>query len=283
MNIGIFAKTFERSTLEDNLRAVKEHGIRAVQYNMSCAGLPPMSERIDHETVKRIRTAADSEGITIAAVSGTCNMAHPDAGVRQVGIDRLRGLASICSLLGTSIITLCTGTRDVNNMWRKHPDNHLPEAWRDLVVSMEQALDIADEYDVTLAFEPEPSNVVDSAGKGCQLIREMQSPRLKVVFDAANLLSNVSLSDGVTRQQEDVLNEAFDLLGEQIALAHAKDVTAGSTKEFVSAGQGTLSYALYVKLLRQVDFRGYLILHGLKECEVDDSVAFLREKLSAKA
>jgi len=50
-----------------------------------------------------------------------------------------------------------------------------------------QALQIAEACDVTLAFEPEVANVIDSARKGRRLLDEMRSPRLKVVMDAANL------------------------------------------------------------------------------------------------
>ncbi len=42
MRLGIFAKTFVRPTLGETLDAVKAHGLDCVQFNMACAGLPPM-------------------------------------------------------------------------------------------------------------------------------------------------------------------------------------------------------------------------------------------------
>ncbi|MEJ7677554.1 MAG: hypothetical protein WKG06_06725 [Segetibacter sp.] len=71
--------------------------------------------------------------------------------------------------MGTSVITLCTGTRNPGNMWLKHPENADESAWKDLLETMQSALQIAEEYQVTLAFEPEPANVVDSAEKGRKL------------------------------------------------------------------------------------------------------------------
>jgi sugar phosphate isomerase/epimerase len=47
MQIGIFAKTFTRPTLAETLDAIAAHGIRCVQFNMSCAGLPTLPERPD--------------------------------------------------------------------------------------------------------------------------------------------------------------------------------------------------------------------------------------------
>ena len=56
--------------------------------------------------------------------------------------------------LGTRLITLCTGTRDPNDMWRAHPDNDSESAWRDLTVAMQRAIEIAGRYDVFLGIEP---------------------------------------------------------------------------------------------------------------------------------
>ena len=45
--------------------------------------------------------------------------------------------------MGTSKIHLCTGTRDRDNMWRRHPENDSPAAWRDMAACVREATDIA--------------------------------------------------------------------------------------------------------------------------------------------
>src|SRR5215213_7605816 len=194
----------------------------------------------------------------------------------QDRLRRLGVLAGACGQLGTSVITLCTGTRDPEDMWRSHPENDVPEAWQDLLASMERALEIAEEYEVTLAFEPEVNNVVASAEKGRRLLDDMQSSRLKVVMDAANLFR-----EGELPHAEEVLDEAFELLGEDVVIAHAKDVK--NTGEVVAAGRGELDYDRYLENLRGFGFEGPLILHNLEEGEVEGSVAFLRTKLGVNA
>jgi sugar phosphate isomerase/epimerase len=272
MRVGIFAKTFARSSLEETLYAVRAHGIGCVQFNMSCASLPPMPEEIPAELTDRIRGEMERRNLTMAAVSGTFNMIHPDRGKRREGLRRLGVLADACGRLGTSVITLCTGTRDPEDMWRYHPENYSPMAWRDLLVSMEQAVRVAEGHEVTLAFEPEVNNMVDSAEKSRRLLDEMRSSRLKVVMDAANIFR-----EGKLPHLDEILDKAFGLLGEDIVIAHAKDVK--STGEVVAAGRGELDYDRYLENLRGVGFEGPVILHGLGESEVEGSVAFLRAKL----
>jgi sugar phosphate isomerase/epimerase len=273
MQIGIFAKTFVRPTLAATLDAVVAHGIHPMQFNLACAGVPSMPDRIEPALIASIRSAMDARALTMAAVSGTFNMIHPDLQRRQDGLRRLRTLASACHALGTDVITLSTGTRDPDDMWRRHPDNDTPAAWRDLVAAMVEAARIAEEYEVTLAFEPEVSNVVDSAVKGRRLVDEVGSPYLKVVMDGANLFHH-----GELPRMRAILEEAFELLGADIVLAHAKDLSADGAAGHEAAGSGLLDYDWYLALLRRAGYGGPLILHSLAEHQVNASVAFLLEK-----
>jgi sugar phosphate isomerase/epimerase len=245
-----------------------------VQFNMACAGLPPLPDRIDAGLCERARDELAARGITMAAVSGTFNMAHPDPRQRQDGLRRLRVLVEACPRLGTSVITLCTGSRDAADMWRRHPDNDTPQAWQDMLGCVRQAVRIAEAVGVTLAFEPEVSNVVDSAVKGRRLLDEIGSPRLKVVMDGANLFHV-----GELPRMRAVLEEAFALLGRDVVLAHAKDLSRDGEAGHEAPGQGLLDYDCYLGLLRSTGYEGPLIMHGLDESQVASCVDFLRRKL----
>ncbi len=275
MEIGIFSKTFERPTLTEKLDAIAAHGLHAVQFNMDCAGVASMPDEIDPALCATIRQAMAARQITMAAVSGTYNMIDPDLAQRELGLQRLRTLAAACHDMGTNVITLCTGTRDRGSMWRRHPDNDSPEAWLDLVIELRKAVVFAAQYGVTLAFEPEVNNVADSAQKARQLLDEVQSPYLKVVMDGANVFHK-----GELPRMCEILNEMFALLGNDIALAHAKDLDHDGDAGHLAAGQGLLDYQHYLGLLKKVGYSGALILHGLDESQVDGCVAFLQEKLA---
>ncbi len=275
IQIGILLSTFGRGTLEARLDAVKACGLDCVQVSLDCAGLPDMPENIPPEVAGRIRHQAANRGITIASVQGTFNMSHPDAEQRRTGLRRLRVLAEACSQLGASKIHICTGTRDRDNMWRRHPDNDLPASWRDMVTCVREATEIARQARVVLAFEPEVNNVVDSAQKARRLLDEIGSPFLKVTIDAANLFHA-----GELPRMKEILDEAFALVGNDVVLAHAKDLDHDGDAGHQAAGQGKLDYDRYLSLLHRYQFPGPLLLHGLSEAQVPGCVAFLREKLA---
>ena len=275
MQIGIFSKTFVRIGLDVVLDAIDAHGLTSVQFNLSSAGLPTdMPATLDAATCDWIRNELATRQITMSAISGTYNMIHPDPQQRQAGLDQLRLLASYCSRLGTRLITLCTGTRDPQSMWRWHADSYLPDAWQDLSTEMAKALEIAEKYGVTLGIEPEVSNVVDSAQGARRLLDEMRSPNLKIVMDGANLFHQ-----GTLPRMRELLDEAFDLLGAEIALVHAKDLLRDGEAGNAAAGTGLLDYDHYIHLLRASGYQGALILHSLAESQVASSVQFLRDKL----
>jgi sugar phosphate isomerase/epimerase len=278
MDLGIFARTFVRPTLEGVLDAVVDHGLNQVQFNLACADLPSMPDHIDTSLADLVAREMELRGLTMVAVSGTFNMIHPDPGERWRGMKRLGVLAAACRHLGTSVITLCTGTRDPDDQWRYHPDNASPQAWQDLVVAMEAALRIAEEHDVTLAIEPEVANVVDSAEKARRLLDQMRSPRLKVIMDAANLFPA-----GTLPYQRQVLDQAFSLLGSDIILAHAKDLLQDGQAGQEAAGTGLLDYDHYLTLLQASGFGGPLLLHSLAESQVGQAVQFLRQRLASMA
>lgn len=274
MRIGILVKTFVRSSFAEVLDAVASHGVDCIQFNFDCVGLPTLPERLDPTLLDSIRREASQRRIHLAAVSGVFNLIHPDLAQRREGVRRFRTLAAACHRLGAPVVTLCTGTRDPNDLWRSHPDNAKPEAWRDLRASLAELLPVAAEHNLVLAFEPETANVVDSARKGRQLLDEIKSPRLKVVMDGANLFRA-----GELFRMRETLDEAFHLLGRDIVLAHAKDLRPGGHGH-VPAGRGVLDYDHYLALLRATDPSLPIILHSLAERDVPGSVAFLRSKLS---
>jgi sugar phosphate isomerase/epimerase len=278
MQIGILMGTFRRPTLEARLDAVKAHGLDCAQLSMGCAGLTSMPDEIPPQLIARIRREADARGITMASLGGTFNMSHPDAKQRRLGLRRLRVLAEACQPLGTSKIHLCTGTRDRNSMWRRHADNDSPEAWRDMVGCVREATGIARQAGVILAFEPEINNVVDSAKKARQLLDEIGSPHLKVTIDPANIFHAGELA-----RMSEVLDQAFALVGKDIVLAHAKDLSRDGDAGHEAAGRGKLDYDRYLSLLHACGFHGPLLLHGLTEGQVPGCVAFLRDKLARVA
>ncbi len=271
MELGIFAKTYRRPDVRATLDAVRALGLGCVQFNLECAGLLSMPEVVPSTALVAVSAAADETGVRLAALSGTFNMAHPDPNIRRRGTQRLGVVIEAAVRLGVPFVTLCTGTRDREDIWRSHPENRSEEAWADLLETMERALLVAADAGVVLAIEPEHANVIIDAARARALLDTLQAgDRLKVILDPANLLE-------ADRSQHDVLQEAFDLLAADLAIAHAKDRRPdGKT---CALGRGVVDFSAYFGFLHAADFRGPVIMHGFSETEASESATFARTKL----
>ena len=123
------------------------------------------------------------------------------------------------------------------------------------MVVMRDAVAAAEQAGVDLGIEPELANVVSDAARAQRLIDEIDSPRVRIVIDPANLFETAP-----DAERRSVIDGAVAALGPHIAMAHAKDrdITGG----FVAAGTGVVDFATFIAQLRAADFDGPLIAHG---------------------
>ncbi len=279
MDIGIFSRTYQITELEHTYQRMKADNICHTQLNLSNAGLDTLPDAVDNKKLEEIRRLTKEYGIIPDAISGTFNMVNPDEEARLKGCGQFRVQCRIASMLEIPVVSLCTGSRDPKNKWRWHEDNSSQASWDTLMRSTETILKYAQEYQVVLGVEPETANIVDSPQKARKYLDEFACPNLKIIMDGANLFCLERIGD-----MEEVLGEAFELLGKDIVLAHAKDIASennsfGRKMEFAAAGEGLLDYRLYIRLLRRYGYKGPLIMHGLSEAQIPKSRRFLKEMI----
>jgi sugar phosphate isomerase/epimerase len=274
MQIGIFAKTFSASGARGALKAAKTVGFETVQFNMACCGLPAMPDEIASETIAEIATASRETGVSLAAISATYNMIHPDSKVRDEGMRKLEVMLKSACGMGTNLVTLCTGTRDAEDQWRHHKDNQGADAWRDLLTEMGKAAALAEANGVDLGIEPELANVINSAASAKRLLKEVGFPRLRIILDPANLFETASEDE-----RRSIIAHATETLAGSISMAHAKDRNAEGG--FVAAGTGVVDFPHFLACLKQTGFDGPLVAHGLSEAEAPAVASFLAKAMRA--
>ncbi len=275
MDIGVFAKDYQRSSVDAVLAACAANGFPIAQFNTISAGLEPMPDAIPADVVEHIRTASRTAGVQIVSFSATFNMIHPDPAVRQTGLRRLAVLAAAANELGVPVLSLCTGSRDPDNMWHHHPDNLLPDAWSDLLVTMRSAVAIAEQFDVYLGVEPEPGNVVRTSAHADRLLAELETDRIGIVLDPANLLGDDLSPDAVI----EAIDTGLELLADRTIVAHGKDRFADGT--VAAPGQGIVPWGRFMAGLDAVGFAGPFILHGFPIEQAPAAAAYVRSQMPA--
>lgn len=273
MQIGIFAKTFPGDDPAQVLGAARNAGYECVQYNWACAGLESMPGKVPESSLIATQDALRNNGMNAVALSGTFNMIHPVIAVRQQGLARLNTVIDSAATLGIPMVTLCTGSRNASDQWSDHPDNNSAAAWSDMMSSMSEAMSMAELHGICLGVEPELANTINSIEKAQRLMKEFDSPHLRIVLDPANLFEVVSDSE-----RRFVIERAVDVLGPFISLCHAKDRLANG--EFCVAGDGVIDYPHYLSCLQSINYEGALVTHGLEQKDAPGVARYLSALLA---
>lgn len=274
MKLGIYTQEIMRPTIFEVFEAIKEYGLNEVQFNMISACGIEMPADISENLINEINEAKRKTGLSFIAINGTYNMINPDLKKREEGLKAFNSIASICTNIDCNSITLCTGTRNIRSMWLPHPQNETKEAWNDLCNSMEKVLTIAEEKNLKLGIEIENSNIINTPEKALKIINEMQTDKLFVIMDCANLFKpNKARVENV----QEVMKHAFDVVGDYVELAHGKDIAENADISFVAPGKGIIDFCFFKKLLDTIGYKGSMILHGFhSESEIKDSISYLK-------
>jgi hypothetical protein len=105
LQVGIFAKTFQRDSVDEVFEAIAGHGLTCTQWNWACVpGLSSLPDFVTTDTTRRVARAALSSGVRIVAVSMTFNLIQAET--------RKRALVQRTSPRGRGFCrTLITSTR----------------------------------------------------------------------------------------------------------------------------------------------------------------------------
>ena len=107
-----------------------------------------------------------------------------------------------------------------------------------LLDSLKRLCELADRYGVGIALEPCVLDVVPSAKRMADTIKQVGSSRLKVLLDLANLIANSSEQD------------MFDYLSPHVAYFHGKDRKINDAYGR-NVGDGEINWPLFFKLYHE--------------------------------
>ncbi len=290
MRIGVCTTDFENAMpageLFDKIAGMGFETVQLAFASVSECGFVPSAqveipEYIPMRAIRAIRRAARDSGLSVGAVNGTWNMAHPDRGTREEGVRRMEGFLAATADLGCPIASLCSGTRSRTYLWRYDAANGAPDAWSDMRRSMERSARLAEKYGVTLAIETEASNVIDSPEKARRILNEVSSPRLKMILDAANLFHAGEAREETMRPR---IDRAMECFGRDIVLAHGKDIRPSDGIAFCGTGFGIVDFPYMLKRLAEAGYQGDMMLHGIyREEDMPGCRQFMADCLRGQA
>lgn len=284
MKIGICTTDFKYTQPAANLfRKMADMGYEATQLafcsvaecNFEASHQIEIPGEVSSDALRAIRAASRNTGISIGAINGTWNMAHPDKEVREEGLRRFDGFLRAVAELECPIASLCSGSRNRSHLWRYDPATAKPDAWDDMLDSMRRSAALAEKYGVTLAIETEASNVIDTPEKARRIMAEVGSPNLKMILDCANLFH---AGEATVENMRPAIDRAMANFGGDIVLAHGKDIHPSDGIQFCGTGFGIVDFPYMIDSLRRAGYSGDMMLHGIyNEADMPGCLRFMKK------
>jgi sugar phosphate isomerase/epimerase len=268
IGVGVVSRSFPDLTNAEIARFMADNGFVSTELCFKSADadfwvyngrsdLSPMTDRRAREIVGTYRDA----GIEVASLGVFTNLIEPDAAEREANLAYFRRMIEIAADNAIPVVATETGF---------HPDARgvrasvFEEDFARLVESFRSLCELGDEYDVDVALEPSVIDIVPSAKRARDFIREVGSPRAKILLDPANLIANSTEE------------EMFEHLAPHIAYLHGKDRRVNDAKGRI-VGDGEIDWPRFLSLYhRHAEGKPFIL-----EYVNSENAAMVRERVLA--
>ncbi len=208
----------------------------------------------------------DKHGSSISVLGCYLHLFHRDEEIRRSNVERFKELLRYARFFGAPIVAAETGVND--------GEDYTKRDWLAMKDTLHELVEEAEKWGVFVGLEAANGHLIGTAPKLAQMLEEVSSSMIGVVLDPGNLLHA-----GNFERQDEVIEEAFALLGNRIIAAHAKDRYWLNNGELgtSTAGLGEMNYELYMKLLNQYKPNVHIIMEESSEQQMARSKAYIEE------
>jgi len=218
---------------------------------------------------REIAAAYRDEGIAIHSIGVYTNLIHPDAAEIAANLAYFEAMMEVGGHMGVrTFINEAGHYHDPNAPAPGIPLEFQDAVWPRMVATGRQLAGLAAKHDAKVLLEPFYRGFLASAKRLRLFVQEVDSPRVRVLLDPANL---IELND---------LDEMFQQLAPWVDCLHAKDRKL-HTDRGVAAGKGDLDYRRFVTLAAQHTPAAPLILEYVGAKDYLDARDHLRGAIKA--
>lgn len=247
MQLGIRLHDVAGATLEEKLANAKAQGFACghvalskviSQYSVADSALTP-------GLAMYIKKQFSKYDLDIAVLGNYLNLANPDpqklAAIQKRYMTHIR----FAALLGCGVVGTETGAPNVE--YRYEPACRSEETLDTFITNLKPVVRYAENMGVIIAIEPVIRHIVYNPKRARQVLDAIASPNLQIILDPVNLLDESNAAD-----HREIIQEAIELLGEDVAVVHLKDFKVQDGKLLsMGAGMGEMDYTGLMQFIKK--------------------------------
>jgi len=274
MKVGIATNGFNELTNAELAKEFSGSGIKLIQlfltqkdskfwkYN-SRADVSSLTAARCREIAKPYRDA----GIEIHSIGVYTNLIHPDEAERKANLAYFEAMMEVGGHMNVrTFITEAGHFHDPKAPAPRIALEFQDEVWTQMAATGRELAGIAEKHNAKVLMEPSHWSFFTSAKRLRCYLEEVNSPRIRALLDAANI---IEVND---------LDEMFKQLTPWIDCIHAKDRKL-HVQRGVAAGKGDIDYKQFVTLAAKHTPNVPLVLEYVGTKDYKDALAHLRNAM----
>lgn len=183
-----------------------------------------------------IKKNLDKNDIHVAVLGCYINPTNPIEAKRQEAVNTFIEHLKYARMIGADMVGTETGRYDPN--LKIVPYTYTEGAYQLLLKSMKEIVSAAEKLGVIVGVEGVATHTLYSPEMMQRFLRDINSPNVEVILDPVNLLDINNY-----KEQEKVLDRAFEYYGDKISVLHVKDFKIEDNEvKFEQVGEGLFNY-----------------------------------------
>lgn len=240
MKLGVRAHDYGKHEVEVLADILQKEGYQAAQIAIprSFTGVDSFDD-ITEDVLYRMKQAFEARNIEIAVLSCYQDLGNPNDEIRKKAVDTFKKCLYYSRLTGARLVGSETSYAHLSK-YEKH-------IWFPYMMdSLKRLTEEAEKQDVWMAIEPVAWHPLEDVETTLEVLHELGSDHVKVIFDMANVLERPEEIN-----QGPYWEKCFSLLGDYIETIHLKDFTVGANHEYQPKllGEGVMDYEVFKRWL----------------------------------
>lgn len=220
MNIGIRLHDTAGTSLAEHLAAAKAQGFTCVHIAMSkvipgfkMADAPAL---LTDELAETVRAELEKNSQICVLLGCYLNLCSPDLLQHEKTVEIYKAHLRFAKKIGATLVGTETGAP--NTTYSTCPECYTEEALQLFIDRVTPVVRYAEEVGQHFAIEPVVRHIVSTPERCERVLKAVNSPNLKVILDAVNLLSESNVAGA-----RPIIADGINRLGKDVALLHMKD------------------------------------------------------------
>ena len=234
MQFGIRLHDAVQAPVEERLKIVKEQGFTCAHVALSkvISENSVAPEALTPGYAMYLRRLFDKYELDCAVLGCYLNLATPDAAQLKAAQEKYMANIRFAAHLGAGVVGTETGAPNVEYKLEEACWNE--ESLQIFIRNLRPVVKYAEQMGGLVAIEPVVRHIVCNPVRARRVLDEIGSPNLRIILDPVNLLEIYNYE-----KQDEIIDEAIELLGKDVAVLHVKDfaITDGRLVS-VPVGQG---------------------------------------------